>query len=539
LEEFDSFGDGWDNAVFNIYDYTGALVSSQTLEVAGGTYGVDLLCLPDGCYTYEVTSGFFPSEISWNLYYANEGTLSGTANQSGSFTVGSPTYGCTDPFACNYNFASNCDDGSCVYCPEYCLALDMTDSYGDGWNGAAYNVYNVYGALVASGTLDFFYGSNEIAGLCLGSGCYTLEVTSGSFPSEIGWTLYGANEGTLSGGASSNVSFSIGLPVIGCLDPFACNYNSDATCDDGNCVYCPEYCVSIDMADSFGDGWNGAGYAVYNANGIQIASGTLDFGYNYNEIEAICLPAGCYTLEVSAGSFPSEIGWTLNGANEGVLSGGASTTVSFTVGAPVYGCLDVAACNYNPAATCDDASCVYCLENCVAITMTDSYGDGWDGASYTVYSNDGLAVANGTLDFAYGGVEVEAICLPDGCYTMDVTGGSFPSEVGWTLNGTNESPISGGANTSIAFTVGTVVSGCTDAAAGNYNPAANCEDGSCTYGCFGDFDDNGVINVSDLLLFMANFGCTTACGEYDLDGNTVVNVNDLLLFMAIFGTVCP
>ncbi|MBL7943636.1 MAG: hypothetical protein JNM00_12765 [Flavobacteriales bacterium] len=56
--------------------------------------------------------------------------------------------------------------------------------------------------------------------------------------------------------------------------------------------------------------------------------------------------------------------------------------------------------------------------------------------------------------------------------------------------------------------------------------------------CIGDFDNNGVINVSDLLIFFADFGCTSSCGMADLDGNGVVNVGDLLLLMALFGTSC-
>jgi len=57
--------------------------------------------------------------------------------------------------------------------------------------------------------------------------------------------------------------------------------------------------------------------------------------------------------------------------------------------------------------------------------------------------------------------------------------------------------------------------------------------------CPGDFDDNGAVNVGDLLIFNGAFGCPSSCGEPDLDGNGVVNVGDLLLFNSLFGTVCP
>ncbi|MDH5296874.1 MAG: hypothetical protein OEW26_07070, partial [Nitrospirota bacterium] len=133
-----------------------------------------------------------------------------------------------------------------------------------------------------------------------------------------------------------------------------------------------------------------------------------------------------------------------------------------------------------------------------------------------------------------------SMCLGAGCYSISVTSGSFPSEVGWSLSGIDGSLSGGAPATNLSFTVGNPV-GCTDPAADNYDAVACIDDGSCTYGgvCFGDFDNNGVINTSDVLLFMSFFGCPSSCGDYDLDGNGVVNNADLLLLMAVFGSVCP
>lgn len=56
-------------------------------------------------------------------------------------------------------------------------------------------------------------------------------------------------------------------------------------------------------------------------------------------------------------------------------------------------------------------------------------------------------------------------------------------------------------------------------------------------GCPGDFDRNGSINVSDLLIFLAGFGTSGDC-TVDLNGDFNVNISDLLLFLTVFGNTC-
>ncbi|MBL7942871.1 MAG: hypothetical protein JNM00_08900, partial [Flavobacteriales bacterium] len=48
---------------------------------------------------------------------------------------------------------------------------------------------------------------------------------------------------------------------------------------------------------------------------------------------------------------------------------------------------------------------------------------------------------------------------------------------------------------------------------------------------------DGVVNISDMLLFVADYGCAGTCIG-DLDGNGTVNTADLLMFMGWFGTIC-
>ena len=108
------------------------------------------------------------------------------------------------------------------------------------------------------------------------------------------------------------------------------------------------------------------------------------------------------------------------------------------------------------SSACDNASgcmvrsveCVVagpgCLENTVIVNMIDSYGDGWNGAEYTLTDDVGGLIGTGTLSTGSSGAD--SYCLPDGCYLISVTGGSYPSEVSWSVdvNGTQVS--SGAAN---------------------------------------------------------------------------------------------
>jgi hypothetical protein len=86
------------------------------------------------------------------------------------------------------------------------------------------------------------------------------------------------------------------------------------------------------------------------------------------------------------------------------------------------------------------------------------------------------------------------------------------------------------------------VNGCTDPTACNYNASATCDDGSCEFtsctACLGDFNNDGVINVNDLLILLAEFGCSGTCVT-DLNGDGLTTSTDATIFFGLFGTTCP
>ena len=86
------------------------------------------------------------------------------------------------------------------------------------------------------------------------------------------------------------------------------------------------YCVLVQKMDSYGDGWNNAEYIIKDSTGELVASGTLESGSSGTD-ELCHLLQGCYTMSVSSGQYPTEIGWQV--AQEGVVlaEGGAPSTV--------------------------------------------------------------------------------------------------------------------------------------------------------------------------------------------------------------------
>lgn len=155
------------------------------------------------------------------------------------------------------------------------------------------------------------------------------------------------------------------------------------------------------------------------------------------------------------------------------------------------GCTDPAACNYNAGAQCDDGSCIIGAVQVLSID-TDCWGN---ETTWNVVDGGGNIVASGG-SYADESSFIENVCLADGCYDFNI----FDS-FGDGLNGSasNGCSVDGdyqmvdqdgnllfemaapdfGSQETHAFCVSSQVSGCTDPAACNYNPLATLDDGSC------------------------------------------------------------
>lgn len=207
----------------------------------------------------------------------------------------------------------------------------------------------------------------------------------------------------------------------------------------------------------------------------------------------------------------------------------------------IPGCEDEEACDYTPL-TAEGNDC--CYEVCTDVNMFDFAENGWNGASYTISdASDDEVIASGDIDTAEQGDGlgngIDALCLEDGCYYIEVGGGDNDEQIAWVLLGVNGVVTGGATEFPTYFSVGdaecyscqeplacnfnldaifsdctlceySTCLGCTLDNAANYNPLATLDDGSCIFDlidpCPFDTDDNGLIDTLDLLAFLGVFG---------------------------------
>ena len=140
----------------------------------------------------------------------------------------------SDSTAVNYDPTATSDDGSCAYCTDNFMTLNMYDSYGDGWNGSMLSMTDASGAMFVNTTC---VGSFTSENLCLADGCWDIDVTSNPWDSEVSWELIDVS-GTVVMTGGSPFTGVLCLPALpGCMDSTACNYDPLANTDNGSCDF--------------------------------------------------------------------------------------------------------------------------------------------------------------------------------------------------------------------------------------------------------------------------------------------------------------
>ncbi|MDO8669782.1 MAG: hypothetical protein Q7K65_05880 [Candidatus Buchananbacteria bacterium] len=219
------------------------------------------------------------------------------------------------------------------------------------------------------------------------------------------------------------------VPVYGCTDPLALNYNSSATIDDGSCIYDVYGCTDPTAVN-------------YNP------SATIDDGS--------CQPVvlGC-TDQIAVNYNPS--------ANQ---DDGSCEYIN-------SGCMDPTAINYDSQATIDDGSCIYQLAGCTN-PLADNYNP-----QATI--DDGSCLISGCTNPLAGNYNPQATSDNGSCI---VSGCTDPTAV-------NYNPQANVDNGTCSYDPNDIP-GCTDGSALNYNPQATIDNGSCTYPVFGCTDSRAL-----------------------------------------------
>jgi len=156
----------------------------------GGFQGKDDLCLTEGCYAFKFTPSGANAKPAWALGDPTEGgvVFSGAHEADCAFSVGGaecPTGGLAKQ-QCGLEGKVTPPPTAKFTCPssEALLVLRLTDSWGDGWNGADISVVKDGNVLYTDTLQD---GAYKEYNHCLKPGCYAITTTSGEWREEVTW----------------------------------------------------------------------------------------------------------------------------------------------------------------------------------------------------------------------------------------------------------------------------------------------------------------------------------------------------------------
>ncbi|MFZ6051366.1 trypsin-like serine peptidase, partial [Halocola ammonii] len=407
---------------------------------------IETVCLSTSCYGLYV----FDQGGNGMCCSAGNGSYTFTDNQGNVVESGSnfgpsdvnticpdgPIPGCTDASACNFDPDATEDDGSCILIGDSCddgLASTSNDTINE--DCVCEGTEAVLGC-TDSNACNYDPNAEEDDGSCLftGDSCDDGDATTGN---DI---------------ITENCECE-GETVPGCTNSNACNYDPNATVDDGSCLIQGESCDDGDPT-TVGDLIN----FDCECEGIVVPGCTDSNACNYNPTASVDDGSCLFTGDSCDDGNPETVDDTID---ENCQCGGNT----------VPGCTDSNACNYDPNATVNDGSCLFTGDSCDdgnATTINDVITENCDCEGETVPGCTNINACNYNPNATVN--DGSCLIVGETCDDGD------PSTVNDVI-------------TADCNCEGETIPGCTNINACNYNPNATVNDGSCLF--TGDSCDDG------------------------------------------------
>lgn len=291
--------------------------------------------------------------------------------------------------------------------------IELTDSYGDGWNGAEVQILNSTGGVEYTLGANFFTGSSYIETIMVCTGeTFTIEVSNtGSYVSEIGLNVLSNGSPVASYANSSSTTLGTQMAQFTASCNVSCPTPQNLTFVAGK----NDAAFTFDQNGGTGTyvyQWGPVGFAQATGTVNSSIDSTTSNTFNITGLSA----ATCYDVLVIANCGASGLSDTLG---------------------PLTFCTNL----------CDTSDlCSWTM------SMYDSWGDGWNGAEVQVLFN---GVLGQSFTFTSGDSSIVdfEVCSGTQITVVNSVAGSYPSEVSYVL-----SNAAGTQSTSVAtgsFAVGT------------------------------------------------------------------------------------
>ena len=460
--------------------------------------------------------------------------------------------GCQDETACNFN-ANATDAGSCEFATTYydCNDVCLNDADADG----VCDELEVNGCTAGS-ACNYDEDATEDDGSCDYATCAGCTVVSacnydaGKSISDLASCVYATGcdscsgetdgTGTVVDGDSDNDGVCNDEEIDGCTDATACNYDSNATDDDGSCSILDALgvCGGSCSTDADGDGicddvdnCTNTSACNYNASANEAcdlsscAGCTVTSACNYDSGATISSPTCVYADTGNCESCSGEQD------GSGTIVDGDSDNDGVCDADEVPGCTSTSACNYSSAATDDDGSCAsldalgVCGGSCSTDADNDGICDDVDNCTNTSACNYNDSANEACESTSCAGCTVDSACNYDSSATISLDVCTYATGCD-TCSGAQDGSgtVVEGDTDNDGVCNANEVQGCTDNTQCNFNPLATDDDGTCLaviQGCTIESDCNYNPAACTHLHSMCSpaSGGSTACSGGNVGGN--------------------